>query len=55
MTDQELKELQERNQKRVQETIQKMGTKYLLHPANRITRKKFKRELLRLKKLYSNV
>lgn len=32
------KELADRNQLRLKEAIQKLGTKWLLHPANKITR-----------------
>lgn len=55
MTDQELKELQERNLRRVQEAIQSMGEKYLCHPNNQITKRKFRQELKRSKKLSLNV
>ena len=34
----DLKELQERNRARVEQVKQSMGTKYLLHPANRRAR-----------------
>jgi hypothetical protein len=36
-------DLQERNAVRVAEMIAKMGAKYLLHPANQATKKKFKK------------
>jgi len=55
MTEQELKELQERNHQRAQAAIEKLGTRYLCHPANHITKKKFKKELSRSKKLSLNV
>lgn len=55
MTEQELKELQARNQERAQQMIQKMGTKYLCHPDNQITKRKFRQELKRSKKLALNV
>lgn len=51
MTDQELKELQERNRLRAQAAIAQMGTKYLCHPANQVTKRKFKQELKRSRKL----
>lgn len=35
------KELQERNAIRLKEAKEKMGTKYLLHPANAMSREKF--------------
>jgi hypothetical protein len=41
MTDQELEELQARNAKRLEEAKAKMGEKWLLHPANQITKDKW--------------
>ena len=55
MTEQEIMELQERNAKRAQEAIKQLGEKYLCHPSNQITKKKFKKELARSKKLCLNV
>ncbi len=37
MTDQELEELQARNAQRLEEVKLKMGDKWLLHPANKVT------------------
>lgn len=34
--EQTLLEMRSRNEERVREAIAKMGTKYLLHPANRV-------------------
>jgi hypothetical protein len=39
MNQQQLKELQERNEIRLQEAKEKLGTKWLLHPQNRVTNK----------------
>lgn len=36
---QELKELRERNEKRLQEAKEKMGAKWLLHPDNHVQSK----------------
>lgn len=36
MTPEYIAELQERNAQRVQESIKRLGTKYLMHPANQI-------------------
>ena len=43
MTEQEILELQQRNALRLEEAKQKLGTKYLLHPANRITKETFRK------------
>ena len=43
MTPYNVAELQERNAKRVAEMIAKMGPKYLLHPANQVTKNKHKK------------
>jgi hypothetical protein len=40
MSEQQLKELQARNYQRAQEMKKQLGEKYLLHPANKIQRKK---------------
>lgn len=37
--DKRLQELRERNEARLKEAKDKLGTKYLLHPANHITRR----------------
>lgn len=54
MTEQELKDLQERNKARVQATIAEMGDKWLLHPNNAVTKSKFKRLLKTSKKARLN-
>ena len=54
MTDQELVELQSRNEARLREAKAKMGDKYLLHPSNQITKRKFKQTLKRSKALQLN-
>ncbi len=43
MTDQELEELQQRNAKRLEEVKLKMGDKWLLHPANKVTKEKWQK------------
>jgi len=48
--DEALKELQARNEARVKQMIEQMGTKYLCHPANFITKAKFKKDLRKSKK-----
>ncbi len=48
-------DLQERNKKRVLQKIEEMGKAYLCHPANRITKEKFRKELKRNKRLQNNV
>lgn len=55
MNEQELLELRARNQVRLDEAIAKLGTKYLVHPDNRVTKQKFRRELKRNKRLMNNV
>lgn len=50
MLDEQLKDLQERNFLRTQEIIKQMGTKYLLHPANNVTRQKYKSSLRKAKR-----
>tara|TARA_R110000868_G_scaffold142084_1_gene359186 strand:+ start:533 stop:700 length:168 start_codon:yes stop_codon:yes gene_type:complete len=52
MLDEQVKELQERNFMRTQEIIKQMGTKYLLHPANNVTRQKYKTSLRKAKRKY---
>lgn len=43
MTEQELEELQQRNAKRLGEVKAKMGDKWLLHPANKVTKEKWQK------------
>lgn len=38
ITDQQLQELRERNQQRLEEAKNKLGSKYLLHPQNQVKR-----------------
>lgn len=54
MTDQELVALQQRNEVRLAEAKEKLGAKYLLHPSNHITKRKFKQTLKRSKALQLN-
>ena len=37
--DQRMQEIQERNAQRLQEAKERLGTKYLLHPANHVKRR----------------
>lgn len=39
MSEQEYKDMQERNKIRLEEAKQKLGSKYLLHPSNFVTKK----------------
>lgn len=39
MTDEQLRELRQRNERRVMRARAALGTKWLLHPANRVKRK----------------
>jgi hypothetical protein len=41
MTDKELEELQHRNAMRLEEVKLRMGDKWLLHPANKVTKEKW--------------
>jgi len=43
MNAQELNELQQRNEERVKHAILELGSKYLLHPDNKVTKSKFKK------------
>jgi len=43
MTDEELEELRARNAQRLAEFKEKMGEKWLLHPANQVTKDKWKK------------
>jgi DNA-binding transcriptional MocR family regulator len=54
MTEQEYKELQERNLIRARERIKEMGEKYLCHPANQMTKSKFRKILRTSKKAQLN-
>ena len=54
MTDQELKELQERNIARARAKIAEMGSKWLCHPENAVTKSKFKKLLKTSKKAQLN-
>lgn len=54
MTDELLDALTMRNAMRVKEAIEKMGNKYLLHPSNQITKRKFRQTLKRSKALQLN-
>lgn len=54
MTEQMIEELRQRNAIRLQEAKAKMGDKYLLHPSNQITKRKFRQTLKRSKALQLN-
>lgn len=54
MTEDELKALQERNEARAKEMREAMGKKYLCHPANRVTKAKWKALLRKSKKAQLN-
>ena len=54
MTDQEILELRERNEQRLAIAKEQLGNKYLLHPSNQITKRKFKQTLKRSKALRLN-
>lgn len=43
MTDQEIDELRLRNEKRLKEVKERMGERWLLHPANQMTKEKWKK------------
>ena len=45
ITDQELNDLVTRNEDRLRNAKTKLGKKYLLHPDNQITKKKYRQEL----------
>lgn len=55
ITDEELEELRRRNAARVEEAKQSMGTRYLLHPANQVTRKSFQKRIRQTRKNQVNV
>lgn len=42
MSEQYLMELRARNEQRTQKMIESMGTKWLLHPENRVTKESYK-------------
>lgn len=54
MSDDELKALQERNEARARAMREAMGTKYLCHPTNRVTKAKWKAILRKSKKAQLN-
>lgn len=54
MTEQMIEELRQRNAIRLQEAKAKMGDKYLLHPSNQITKRKFRQTLKRLRQFQLN-
>lgn len=54
MTDQEIIELRQRNEERLRVAKEQMGDKYLLHPSNQITKRKFRQTLKRSKALQLN-
>ena len=45
IADQELNDLVTRNEERLRAVKAKLGKKYLLHPDNQITKKKYRQEL----------
>jgi len=55
LQNEELKELQARNEARAKKMIEEMGTKYLCHPSNFVTKAKFRRVLRKSRKLLNNV
>lgn len=54
ITDNELMELRARNERRLAQAKEQLGNKYLLHPSNQITKRKFKQTLKRSKALQLN-
>lgn len=52
ITDQELDDLAARNEERLRAVKAKLGTKYLLHPDNQITKKKYRQELKKQRKVF---
>lgn len=52
---QDLLELRKRNEERLRAAKEQLGTKYLLHPDNQITKKKFRRTLKTSKILQNNI
>lgn len=53
MTDQQLKELRERNQRRAEEAIDRLGRRYVCHPSNAPTRQEPSRPVLSTPQLSS--
>ncbi len=52
ITDQELNDLITRNEERLRAVKAKLGKKYLLHPDNQITKKKYRQELKKQHKVF---
>ena len=55
LKDESLQELQARNELRAKQIIEQMGSKYLCHPSNFVTKAKFKKVLRKSKKAMLNV
>ena len=52
ITDQELNDLVTRNEERLRAVKANLGKKYLLHPENQITKKKYRQELKKQLKVF---
>ncbi len=52
ITDQELNDLVTRNEERLRNAKTQLGKKYLLHPDNQITKKKYRQELKKHRKVF---
>lgn len=52
ITDQELNDLVTRNEERLRAVKANLGKKYLLHPDNQITKKKYRQELKKQLKVF---
>jgi hypothetical protein len=52
ITDQELNDLAARNEERLHTVKIQLGKKYLLHPDNQITKKKYRQELKKQRKVF---
>ena len=52
ITDQELNDLVTRNEERLRAVKADLGKKYLLHPENQITKKKYRQELKKQLKVF---
>ena len=52
LTDQELNDLITRNEERLRIAKTQLGKKYLLHPDNQITKKKYRQELKKQRKVF---
>jgi hypothetical protein len=52
ITDQELNDLAVRNEDRLHTVKIQLGKKYLLHPDNQITKKKYRQELKKQRKVF---